>query len=85
MIYQLPLESLFPCGAVCVTPEGTAHPYEPLESTFDGADCFVLFSLGLLKGRQCEITAWYWQVHGEGLERVQPVFDGETWRAEMRS
>ena len=85
MIYQLPFESLFPSGAVCVTPEGRSHALEPLESTFDGADCYVLFSLGLLKGRQCEIAAWYWQVYGEGLERVQPLFDGAEWHADMNS
>lgn len=85
MIAQLPLTTYFPEGVHLDVPHGVCHPFEPLESSFEGSTCFILFSLGLLKGQDVELTAWHEQVTGGDLERVMPVYDGSEWQAETRN
>ncbi len=85
MILQLPLSTLFPDGAIMHPPPGKSHALEPLESTFDGATCFVYFRIARLKDRDVELTAWYKQATGGDLERVVPIFDGSEWHADMNS
>jgi len=83
---SLPVEHLFPGGYRMVIPDEMCVQYHPIDSYFVDAECFVQFRLGIMKGRDVELTAWHEQIFAPAwMECVQPIYRDGAWSAETRS